>query len=438
MNKEIFEYIYSSQLTKNDEKTLKLLFANKQRKEIAKALKCVETNVSHKFKAIAKKFNYLESNQNCKATEYLVKIFSQYKPDMVDQQLIKSYASYPILMPDKPEEPDSPFYIERYQIPRRSVESQCYETIERPGSLIRIKAPKKMGKTSLINQIQAKANDNNYISQYLRFDLLIEPPNISSVNNFIKAFNKIIKSRFPDVSKGSNWDNNNAKISCTKDLKSLLLNLQKNLVLILDEVDEIFQYPEITKDFCGMLRHWYEESNNVKIWKNLRIVIAYSTEYHGKLDIYQSPFNVGSSIELKEFTKEEVTRLIFLYQLDPKIVTDLMSMVGGHPYLIRLALYRMSQEELTIEKFLKEAPTDSGIYRDHFSRHLETIDKRSKIKTVFQEILKANEPVSFSDKNREVRQLEAMGLIKIEGNKAKTGCQLYQKYFGEFLLGIRF
>ena len=208
MNKEIFEYIYSSQLTKDDEKILKLLFANKQRKEIAKALKCVETNVSHKFKAIAKKFNYLESNQDCKPTEYLVKIFSKYKPDMVDQQLIKSYASYPILMPDKPEEADSPFYIERYQVPRRSVESQCYKAIEKPGSLIRIKAPKKMGKTSLINQIQARANDNNYISQYLRFDLLIEPPNITSVNNFIKAFNKNLISLFPDVSERPNWDDN--------------------------------------------------------------------------------------------------------------------------------------------------------------------------------------------------------------------------------------
>ncbi|MCL2935048.1 MAG: LuxR C-terminal-related transcriptional regulator, partial [Trichodesmium sp. MAG_R03] len=99
MNKEIFEYIYSSQLTEDEEKILKLFLANKQRKEIAKAIKCVETNVSHKLKAITKKFNYLQSNQNCKATEYLVKIFSQYKPDMVDQQLIKSYASYPILMP---------------------------------------------------------------------------------------------------------------------------------------------------------------------------------------------------------------------------------------------------------------------------------------------------------------------------------------------------
>ena len=264
---------------------------------------------------------------------------------MVSKELIKDYSYYTIFLPDTPEEPDSPFYIERYQMPRCSVEYECYEDIERPGSLVRIKAPNKMGKTSLINQIQARANEKNYISKGLNFDMLTEPSNVSSVNNFLKAFNKNLKGLFPNVPEKSDWDDNNPKISCTKDLKVLLLNLQKNLVLIFDEVDKIFEYPEITKAFCGMLRYWHEESKTVEVWKKLRIVIAYSTEYYGTLDIYQSPFNVGLQIQLKEFTEKEVTKLICSHQLDPKIVNDLMSMVGGHPYLIRLALYKISQSE---------------------------------------------------------------------------------------------
>ncbi|MGC1310466.1 MAG: AAA-like domain-containing protein [Phormidesmis sp.] len=39
----------------------------------------------------------------------------------------------------------SPFYMERSPI-----ETDCYETVIRPGSLIRIKAPRQMGKTSLL------------------------------------------------------------------------------------------------------------------------------------------------------------------------------------------------------------------------------------------------------------------------------------------------
>jgi predicted AAA+ superfamily ATPase len=42
----------------------------------------------------------------------------------------------------------SPFYIERPPI-----EERCYETITQPGALIRIKAPRQMGKTSLMARI---------------------------------------------------------------------------------------------------------------------------------------------------------------------------------------------------------------------------------------------------------------------------------------------
>ncbi|HEY9741445.1 MAG TPA: AAA-like domain-containing protein, partial [Coleofasciculaceae cyanobacterium] len=43
---------------------------------------------------------------------------------------------------------DSPFYVER-----SAIESNCYETVLKPGSLLRIKAPKLMGKTSLLSRI---------------------------------------------------------------------------------------------------------------------------------------------------------------------------------------------------------------------------------------------------------------------------------------------
>jgi hypothetical protein len=51
----------------------------------------------------------------------------------------------------------SPFYLER-----EGVESVCYEAIAKPGSLTRIKAPKLMGKTSLMVRILAQAESQNY------------------------------------------------------------------------------------------------------------------------------------------------------------------------------------------------------------------------------------------------------------------------------------
>ena len=57
---------------------------------------------------------------------------------------------------------DSPFYVERCNI-----ESLCCETVLKPGSLIRIKAPEMMGKTSLMTRILAQGVFGKTITQFI-------------------------------------------------------------------------------------------------------------------------------------------------------------------------------------------------------------------------------------------------------------------------------
>lgn len=433
MNPGVFEHIYSSQLTEDELKTLKFWLNGHKQTDIADSMCWDASNVSKKLKTIAEKFGHTKNSSDFQ--EYLVKIFSKHKPQLVCQKLKNKYlaSTNKIIVPGRPEKLDSLFYIERNRIKRHSIEEECYENIEIPDCLIRIKGPKQMGKTSLLMRIKDNATKNKYESIYLKFKSLIEAENIKNINNFLKAFNKNIKSGFSDASSWNKWDDQNAKISCSEELEALLYHLGKVVVLILDEVDEIFNYPEISRDFFIMLRSWYEASNHKEIWENLRMVIAYSTEYHGKLDIHLSPFNVGLPIELKEFTREQVTHLVDLHQLSIKVVDPLISIVGGHPYLIRLGLYKMSVDELTIEELLKYAATESGIYQEHLSEHLETLSNQKSIKAVFSQILKANSPLPLPNKNRELHQLEAMGLITIKANSAEPRCQLYRKYFQERL-----
>ncbi len=60
----------------------------------------------------------------------------------------------------------SRFYIERHPI-----ESRCYETISQPGALIRIKAPRQMGKTSLMARILHHAEQQGSRTVALSFQL---------------------------------------------------------------------------------------------------------------------------------------------------------------------------------------------------------------------------------------------------------------------------
>ena len=59
---------------------------------------------------------------------------------------------------------DSPFYVERCNI-----EPLCCETVVKPGSLLRIKAPEMMGKTSLMTRILAQGYRENYHAVYIDF-----------------------------------------------------------------------------------------------------------------------------------------------------------------------------------------------------------------------------------------------------------------------------
>src|ERR671932_2414042 len=94
--------------------------------------------------------------------------------EALTQLTAQGKAATTILMPSRPslalDEPegqvslDSAFYVERPPI-----ESDCYEAIMKPGALIRVKAPRQMGKTSLMSRILYHASQHNHQIASLNF-----------------------------------------------------------------------------------------------------------------------------------------------------------------------------------------------------------------------------------------------------------------------------
>ena len=114
------------------------------------------------------------------------------------------------------------------------------------------------------------------------------------------------------------------------------LRLANRWSWVLDEVDQVFQHPEIATDFFGLLRAWHERSKNEPTWQQLRMVIVHSQEVYIPLNMNQSPFNVGLPIELPEFTPAQVEELVQRHGLDWTAVDveQLLGVVDGHPYPI--------------------------------------------------------------------------------------------------------
>ena len=178
-----------------------------------------------------------------------------------------------------------------------------------------------------------------------------------------------------------------------------------------------------------MLRSWHEEAKTVDIWEELRLVVAHSTEDYGPLDINQSPFNVGLPVELPEFTPQQVADLAQRYQLDwdETQVLQLMAMVGGDPYLVRLGLYHLARQDVTLSKLLQDAPTEAGIYEAHLRRHWGILKENSELAAALKQVVSATEPVQIE--TMQAYQLYSMGLIQRKRDRVIPRCQLYWQYF---------
>lgn len=76
------------------------------------------------------------------------------------------------------------FATELY-IERPPIESICYETLLHPGSLVRIKALRLMGKTSLITRILSPINKAGYHTVNLSFELADRNTHFTNLNKFL-------------------------------------------------------------------------------------------------------------------------------------------------------------------------------------------------------------------------------------------------------------
>ncbi|NEP51562.1 MAG: protein kinase, partial [Moorea sp. SIO3C2] len=320
------------------------------------------------------------------------------------------------------------FYLERPQ------DAECYQNILQPGALIRIKAPKLMGKTLLSNRILDYAKSRGYGTVYLNLNQLP----CHDLDVFLQSF---------CVRVGDNLGLSNqldkywskrlySKVNCQRYFEQYLLaSLSSTVVLCLDEVDRVFPNPEVAGEFLGLLRTWHEDAKNNQLWKNLRLIVVYSTEVYIELDINQSPFNVGEAVELSDFYLDNVQSLAGSYGLNLSIKSaqKLMGMVGGHPYLLNLAFSTLSKNpNMTMEHLLETAPTESGIYRHHLRELLNNLILHANLLEAFKKLLTTTKAVRLEPKATYL--LESLGLVRVIGNDCIPRYNLYREYFSNRIL----
>ncbi|MGV0024862.1 AAA-like domain-containing protein [Phormidesmis priestleyi] len=351
------------------------------------------------------------------------------------RSVLRQHASDPVVpkqcyiddFPGSPLRLDSPFYIAR-----PPTEEQAYAEILKPGALIRIRAPEKWGKTSLMNRILAQAIDHHYAVVRLNFQQA-DGEILASLDRLLRWFCINVTQQLQLEPKLDDYwvADLGSKVSCATYLQGhILAQIESPLVIAMDDVQRLFEYPTIAQDFLPLLRVWHEEAKNLTSWARLRLIVVYSTEVYIPLSFHQSPFNVGLPLRLQKFSLAQAQESALLYGFDESEMSNLTRlwlMVNGHPYLLHLAFYRLSLGEFDFEQLLEDAPNQTGIYSDHLRGYLTILQAYPALGAAFRSVILSKEAVELCA--IAAYKLESMGLINLSGNQVTASCDLYRRYF---------
>lgn len=324
--------------------------------------------------------------------------------------------------------PTSPFYIPR------EADALATRLIKQGGVTLGIRGARQTGKSSLLASIIAQAREAGKQVGYINFQSSFGTEDFADAGAFYKRFFATLSE---DLGLDDHTDKDNAwnarranNQNGTRYLTQYLLRqIHQPLVLALDEVDLLYE-ADFCSDFFAMLRGWHNDRASRPALRDLDIVLVASTEVNAFIkNPYQSPFNVVTSLYLRDFDATQVGRLNTLHNncLGPDALQQLHALLNGHPYLVRQALYCVATGQHDAESlFACALRTDAtGPFADHLRHYESILDERDDLWQGFKQVLhyqtRPHMPVHYA--------LIALGLTHETAQGAAPRNALYADFF---------
>ncbi|ESA32803.1 fog: wd40 repeat protein [Leptolyngbya sp. Heron Island J] len=330
---------------------------------------------------------------------------------------------------------DSPLYVER--LPQ---EASAFNELSYPGCLLRIKAPRRMGKSSLLNRLLDHAQGQGYRTITLNLQE-VDREIFDHLDQFLRWLCANASHQLGLPSKvDALWDQEmGSKVNCKLYFERYVLKeISTPLVLGIDELNRIFGYSRIVQDFLPMLRVWHERSKDSAIWQKLRLVLVHATDLYVPLHLNQSPFNVGLPIRLPPFTLEQLTHLAQRYGVETLLhgragqsFRSFYYLINGHPHLAGLAFYTLQQGQMSLEQIIATAASAQGIYHDHLQRCLAMLNSDPSVAASYYQVITHGDGVVLD--GIASYKLDSLGLVSFEQTLVKPSCELYRLYFSHQL-----
>ena len=335
---------------------------------------------------------------------------------------------------------ESKFYISRRDKERKT-EQEFFDHLLTDGSILKIFAPRQFGKTSLFARVKKFAEDNNYYTAAFDFQNLDKAlmQNLSQLCRFICEKTALAANIMEEIVEVEIKKYFEARPDTPKDnttsffQKFLLPEITKPVVLMIDESDRLFGYPDISEEFFGLLRSWFSYAKAGKVFTKLRIVVVYSTDARYAIqNINQSPFaNIPMEFKLEDFSEKEIISLAQLHglTLQPDQLKLLREQIGGHPFLIRKALYHLSKKHYSFDELIESASSDDGAFADYLKSQFYYVATNPDFTKVIKKIIDSNNSL---DQNICLK-LKGAGIIKGEVPNVEIKYAILKEYLDEKL-----
>ncbi len=392
----------------------------------------LNTGLATKFEPLFKKWRELEQ-----INQVVAKAWDEQLLNQPLKQLPKKFPTKP-LSKSPPIEPcggamplNSKFYVER------QVDTEFQTAIKRRDSIVLLKGPRQVGKTSLLAKGLQQAREAGVLVLLTDFQKLIDTQ-LQSLDTFFIAIGQMFARQLrlrvlpqdvwqADYPANINFEN--------YFIDNILETTEKPVLWGIDEADILFNCP-FSNEIFALFRTWHNERalNPSNPCSRLTLAIAYATEtYLFIKDQNQSPFNVGTKLFLEDFTLKQVAMLNQRYGLplkNNKEIKQFYQLVGGQPYLVRCGLNDLVNYNLALDEFIGKSTRDNGTYSEHLRRIVRLISDDEQLLPAMQNVLRGQSCPDYDSFYR----LRSAGILRGDSkDKVSLRCKIYEHYLREHL-----
>lgn len=325
--------------------------------------------------------------------------------------------------------PDSPFYVER------ATDGEFMGALKRHESILLVKGPRQMGKTSLIGRGARLAREEGWRVAMTDFQKL-STAQLASEDGFYRllahTLARALKFHYDFENEWLDVFGANMNMDCF--VRALLEESDVPFVWFMDEADKIFGAP-FASDFFGLVRSWHNSRATEPggPWDRFTVVMGYATEAHLFIqDLNQSPFNVGRQLALDDFDALQVEELNRRYGAPLKTgeIPDLMRLIGGQPFLVRRALDVLARGAMDFPTLVATADRDDGPFGDHLKRILVSV---SQLPEVMEALKTSLQRPDLRDAAGFPRLLSAGVVRQRADGQVELRCEAYRSYLAAHL-----